>query len=91
MGVVYAAHDDELDRTVAIKVIRSGQDGARGRTRLLREARALAQLSDPHVVSIYEVGVHGDQVWIAMEHVVGETLTKWLARGPSPGEHRPWR
>ncbi|HET6584152.1 MAG TPA: serine/threonine-protein kinase, partial [Nannocystaceae bacterium] len=84
MGIVFAGYDAELDRKVAIKVIR--RDGARDRVRLLREARAMAQLSDPHVVSVYEVGEHDDRVWIAMEFVAGITLARWVAAEP-----RPWR
>ncbi len=84
MGVVFAGYDPELDRKVAIKVIRPARDGSRDRVRLLREARALAQLSEPNVVGIYEVGEHDDRVWIAMEFVDGSTLTKWIARDPAP-------
>lgn len=80
MGQVYAAEDDRLGRVVALKVIRPGtaRDGHGERARLLREARALARLAHPHVVHVYEVGEHGDDVFIAMEHIAGVTLDRWL-------------
>ena len=85
MGVVYAAYDPELDRRVALKLLIAGEDGEaplEARTRLLREAQALAQLSHPAVVAIHDVGTLGRQVWLAMEFVAGETLTAWLAAAP---------
>jgi tetratricopeptide (TPR) repeat protein len=88
MGVVFAAFDPELDRKVAIKLLRpdlagpSLSAGHDARTRLLREAQALARLSHPNVVAIFDAGVHGDEVWIAMELVEGRTLREWLAERP---------
>ena len=81
MGVVYAAHDTELDREVAIKLVRSwaGAEHEVDQQRLLAEARALAQLSHPHVVAIYDVGLHRDRVFIAMELVRGKNLRQWVA------------
>jgi len=80
MGVVYAAHDTELDREVAIKLVRSwaGAEHEVDQQRLLAEARALAQLSHPHVVAIYDVGIHRDRVFIAMELVRGKNLRQWV-------------
>src|SRR4051794_9071102 len=82
MGDVYAAYDPELDRKVAVKLVRarrSGRgDGSEGRTRLLREAQAIAKLSHPNVVVVYDVGTFGDSVFIAMEFVEGCTLTYWM-------------
>ena len=83
MATVYAAWDPELDRKVAIKVLRAGVSGRRftvGQARLQREAQSLAKLSHPHVVHVYEVGWFGESVFIAMEYVQGETLRSWLAR-----------
>ena len=81
MGVVLAARDPDLQRTVAIKLLRPR--GARVsdelRQRLLREGQAIAQLSHPNVVQIHDVGMHGAEVFIAMEHVEGVTLARWLA------------
>jgi len=75
MGVVYSAWDPDLDRRVALKVLRPELSAEpSSRARLLREARAMAQLSHPNVVPIHDVGVLGDQVFIAMELVDGVTL-----------------
>jgi serine/threonine protein kinase len=82
MGGVYAARDPELDRKVAIKLLHSSVGGAR----LLREARALAKLAHPNVVTVYDVGTFADRPFIAMELVDGITLRGWL------GERwRSWR
>ncbi len=90
MGVVYAAYDPELDRRVALKLLRPDRFGGdAGRLRLLREAQALARLTHPNVVAVYDVGTFGDRVFVAMELVEGETLRQWLRAEPrSP---RPWR
>src|SRR5262245_12913856 len=82
MGVVYSAYDPELDRKVALKLLRvtQGRKGAdldAKRTRLLREAKAIARLSHPNVVVVYDVGTFQDQVFIAMELVDGLTATRW--------------
>ena len=78
MGIVYAAHDPELDRPVAVKLLRSDSD-PRLRERLRREAQAMAQLDHPNVVAVYDVGVFEDRMFIAMEYVAGDTLARWLA------------
>jgi hypothetical protein len=89
MGVVLEAHDPELDRKVAIKLLRpelgTGPEGLERSARLQREAQAMARLSHPNVVAVYEVGRIEDQVFIAMELVLGSTLRAWM-RAP-----RPWR
>lgn len=88
MGMVYSAHDPELGRTVAIKLLRSTPEGGPGvgdRARLQREAHALARLSHPNVVAVYDVGTHADRMWIAMERVTGETLRAWTS-----GRRRSW-
>jgi len=84
MGVVYAARDPDLDREVAIKVLRSDlsrtdRDAAR---RIAREAQAMARISHPNVVNVHDVGTIGDQVFIAMERINGKTLRAWLAATP---------
>jgi tetratricopeptide (TPR) repeat protein len=85
MGVVYKAHDPELDRRIAIKVVRLRaslvDDVTQARARLLREAQALAKLSHPNVIAIHDVGTHEDDVFLAMEMVEGPTLRRWLADG----------
>jgi serine/threonine protein kinase len=82
MGEVYAAYDHELDRKVAVKLLRvkpgNGLSFAEGRQRTLREAQAIARLSHPNVVVVYDVGTFEDQVFIAMEFVDGNTVTYWL-------------
>jgi tetratricopeptide (TPR) repeat protein len=83
MGEVYGAYDPELDRKVAVKLVRprisrSGED----RGRLLREAQAIAKLSHPNVVVIYDVGTVDERVFIAMEFVEGSTLGGWLRAAP---------
>ena len=62
MGIVYAAYDPELDRKVAIKLLRGrGDDGDNAHLRLLREAQAMAKLSHPNVVAVYDVGSVADE------------------------------
>jgi tetratricopeptide (TPR) repeat protein len=82
MGEVYAAYDPELDRKVAVKLLRvkpgNGVSLVEGRQRTLREAQAIARLSHPNVVVVYDVGTFGDQVFIAMEFVEGNTVTYWV-------------
>ena len=84
MGVIWAAYDAQLDRKIALKLLLVETEGSR--TRLLREAQALAKLTHPNVVTIYDTGVHEDQVWIAMEFIDGRTLRAWLKEQP-----RDWR
>ena len=83
MGVVFEAHDPELHRRVAIKLLHPGgtEDAEITRARLLREARAMAQLSHPNVVAVHDVGRVGDQVFLAMELVEGTTLSQWMKQG----------
>ncbi len=86
MGVVYAGYDPELDRKVALKLVRgsAGRRGDERHARLLREAQALAKLNHPNVVSIYDVGALDGRVWIAMEYIDGRPLGAWAkerARG----------
>jgi serine/threonine protein kinase len=81
MGVVYRAYDTQLRRAIALKVVRPDrvreEPTGRVRERFLREAQAMAQLSHPHVVTVYDVGVDDDQVFVAMELVEGQTLREW--------------
>lgn len=87
MGVVYSAFDPELERMVALKVLRPERLGSAAELeRVGREAKAVARLSHPNVVTVFDVGREGEQVFIAMELVDGETLRAWVGREP-----RPWR
>jgi tetratricopeptide (TPR) repeat protein/predicted Ser/Thr protein kinase len=88
MGVVLAAYDPELDRRVAVKVLRPRGRGEASvaRARLQREARALARLEHPNVVAVHDVGDVDGSVFVAMEYVAGRTLGAWLAGGRSVAE-----
>ncbi len=89
MGVVFSAHDPELDRKVAIKLLKFGEwDEEDARLRLQREAQALARLAHRNVVAVYDVGVHERQLFLAMEFVSGQTIGQWMRSVKSP---RPWR
>ncbi len=85
MGAVYIAYDAQLARRVAIKVLRPDARGPEAQARLLREAQAMARLTHPNVVTVHDVGAFGEEVFVAMEYVDGQTLKAWLK---SP---RPWR
>jgi eukaryotic-like serine/threonine-protein kinase len=79
MGEVYAAYDEQLDRKVAVKLVRSDRQSLyQADERLLREAQTLAQLSHPNVVQVYEAGRFEGRVFIAMEFIQGRTLREWL-------------
>ena len=87
MGLVCSAYDQTLKRLVALKLYRrvGGTDAVRLRERLVREAESMARLSHPNIITIYDAGVVGDQVFIAMELLRGGTLSSWL------GSPRSWR
>jgi serine/threonine protein kinase len=89
MGVVYKAHDPELARDVAVKLMNTDavadSDAEQARGRLVREARAMARLAHPNVIHVYDVGTVEDGVFIAMELVEGESLGAWVKEGA-----RPW-
>lgn len=79
MGVVYAAYDDQLDRRVAIKLLRTRASSAARTDRFMREAIAMAKLSHPNVVAVYDVGTWEGQPFVAMEFVKGQTLGEWVS------------
>jgi hypothetical protein len=83
MGVVFTAHDPELEREIAIKLLRGDLADDAPRlpltARMLHEAQAMARLAHPNVVAVHDVGWFGDHIFIAMELVQGETLAQWLA------------
>ena len=85
MGEVYRAHDEQLHRDVAIKLLPPDSiDDPGARARLVREARAAASLNHPYICTVHEVGETGGQAYIAMELVEGQTLSDRLASGPMP-------
>jgi tRNA A-37 threonylcarbamoyl transferase component Bud32/tetratricopeptide (TPR) repeat protein len=87
MGTVYEAHDPVLHRVVALKVLRSDlRPTEQRRLRLLREAQSLARIRHPNVVSVFDAGEAGADVYIAMEKIDGEPLDEHLRR-----RSRPWR
>ena len=82
MGIVYRAFDPELGRNVAVKVLHAAHSDE-ARARLAREARALAALSHPNVVAIFDLGTASSgELFLAMELVPGTTLRRWLADQP---------
>jgi eukaryotic-like serine/threonine-protein kinase len=85
MGVVYAAEDRALGRTVALKVVDDGgTDGGERSRRFVREARAAAAIAHPSIATIYDVGQEGSRTFIAMELVRGEPLRARLGGEPLP-------
>ncbi len=84
MGVVYAARDTELARDVALKIVRPRAEVGVMQERLRREAQAMARLSHPNVVPVFDIGTHEGQLFLAMELVAGDTLRSWV------GSPRPW-
>jgi tetratricopeptide (TPR) repeat protein/predicted Ser/Thr protein kinase len=86
MGVVFEARDPDLDRRVAVKVLRRGDDAAgNGAARLRREGQTMARIAHPNVVRVYDVGVSHGHAFVAMEYVAGGTLARWLAgSAPTP-------
>jgi len=88
MSVVYVAYDPELNREVALKVMRPQgyEERSAASERLLREAQAMARLAHVNVVHVYDVGVVGGRVYMAMEYVRGATLAQWVG----DGNRRSW-
>jgi eukaryotic-like serine/threonine-protein kinase len=85
MGVVYAAHDPQLDRQIAIKTIAMRNTDQSARERLRREARAAAGVTHPNICQVYEIGDDAGELFIAMELLEGERahLMRWRIL-PSP-------
>jgi len=86
MGRVLRAYDPKLRREVALKLLRASMRESQGEARMIREAQAMARLSHPNLVPVYDVEQDGEAVFLAMEYVEGGTLKTWLAEQP-----RSWR
>jgi serine/threonine protein kinase len=85
MGMVYRARQVALNRTVALKVIRAGTHaGPQERARFRVEAEAVASLSHPHIIPVYEYGEWNDRPYLAMEFAEGGSLAGRLAGRPLP-------
>jgi len=82
MGTVYAAYDPDLERRVALKLLHAPERPAGPPAELLREAQALARLSHPNVLTIYDAGTADGGVYLACELVEGVPLSAWLAEAP---------
>lgn len=82
LGQVFVAYDPQLDRRVALKLLRPSSSGdepdAEAQRWLLREAQAMAKLSHPNVVPVHDVGMLGASVFVAMELIEGQTFTLWV-------------
>src|SRR5262245_10777871 len=81
MGALFLARDPAIERLVAIKVLRRGYDNPDLRQRFLREARAAGRLRHPNIVTIFDVGEHDGDPFIAMEFLAGETLADLIRQG----------
>jgi serine/threonine-protein kinase len=90
LGVVYCAHDTLLERDVAVRVLSEAALDIASQARLLREARAVAQLNHPNIVSVYDAGEAGDVPFIVMELVEGESLHGQYSRLPGRDLPASW-
>ena len=81
MGAVYCAHDLVLDRDVAVKAVSSLKLGTEGRSRLLSEARAVAKLTRPNIVTIFDAGEFDEQACAVTEYIEGKTLNETSVEG----------
>lgn len=84
LGHVYQAHDRQLGRRVAVKLLLDKRSDASAAERLMREARAAASLEHPHACRLYELGEHDGQMFLVMELLEGELLSERLRRGAMP-------
>jgi serine/threonine protein kinase len=82
MGIVYAARDERLGRTVAVKTMSSLRGDETARRRFWREARAAASVNHPNICQLYEIGEDKGDLFLAMELLQGEPLSQRMGRGP---------
>jgi serine/threonine protein kinase len=85
MGTVHRAHDPDLEREVAVKLVR-GASTEQARARLLREARALARFGHPNIIQVFDVGLEDGLMYVVMEYRPGVNLRRWLDQ-----DDRDWR
>jgi serine/threonine protein kinase len=85
-ATVFSAYDAQLERIVALKVLRAQLESTDIRLRLMREAQVMARLRHPNVVTVYDAGTFGERIYIAMEFVDGLTLRNWVQH-----QQRSWR
>jgi predicted enzyme related to lactoylglutathione lyase len=85
MGLVYRAWDPQLERSVALKILRGGRLGERGESELIAEARSLARLNDPNVVAVYDAGADDGLLFLVMELIEGHSLRTVLGERPRRG------
>lgn len=91
MGVVYEAHDPKLNRRLAIKLMQISKSGSEvdtksAKSRMLREAQAMAMASHPNLIEVYDVGTYENNVYIAMEYIEGQTLREWIKKVDSKND-----
>jgi serine/threonine protein kinase/tetratricopeptide (TPR) repeat protein len=88
IGRVYAAYDPELDRQIALKLLKQSREPSTDTeiARVRREAQALAKITHPNVVTVFDVGQHDGRLYLAMEYVSGQTLRAWV-----PAQRPSWR
>ena len=77
-GAVYLGHDGQLDRPVAIKVLRAGAGQRADPERSRQEARRLAQLHHPGIVAVHDIGVHEGEVYVVSDYLEGGDLLGWM-------------
>ena len=88
-GIVYLGDDPQLQRVVAIKVPLPGRiNDSQGRERFLKEAKATAMLDHPNIVPVYDAGIDGDEVFLALAYCPGPPLDEWLKSYDQPVPHR---
>jgi eukaryotic-like serine/threonine-protein kinase len=86
MGIVYAAYDPQLERKVALKLVRPEDTTEAAQARMVAEARTLARINHPNVVTVFDAGEHDGEIYLATELVEGMTLKAWQAQPRTTAE-----